>query len=81
MNPKELKKKSEKDLQQLIDEKRERIRQLRFTIASGKVKNVREIRALKRDIARILTALNNKENQKEEKASLETNKKEEIKNK
>ena len=61
MDFKELKNKKEKDLEKLIEEKRERIRQLRFAIASGKVKNVREMRNLRKDIARILTILNNKE--------------------
>lgn len=79
MNPKELKNKSEKELQQLIGERRERIRQLRFAIASGKVKNVREIRMLKREIARALTFLNNKEDIRPKEFSKVSEKKE-IKN-
>ena len=46
-----------RDLQRLLQEKRERLRQLRFDLAGGKVKNVREIRETKKDIARILTFL------------------------
>ena len=44
-------------LQKLLQEKRERLRILKFDLASGKVKNVREIRGIKKDIARILTLL------------------------
>jgi large subunit ribosomal protein L29 len=54
----EFKQKSEKDLKKILRDSRERLRQLRFNLASGKVKNVREIRKLKKDIARILTILN-----------------------
>lgn len=60
MKIKELKQKSEKDLQGLLQEDRERLRQLKFDLSAGKVKNVREVRSIKKDIARILTILNNK---------------------
>lgn len=53
----ELSQKPKNELQTLLSEKRERLRQLRFNISSGKVKNVREIRIIKKDIARILTIL------------------------
>lgn len=53
----ELSQKPKNELQALLSEKRERLRQLRFNISSGKVKNVREIRIIKKDIARILTLL------------------------
>jgi len=53
----ELSQKPKNELQDLLSEKRERLRQLRFSISSGKVKNVREIRMIKKDIARILTIL------------------------
>ena len=36
---------------------REHLRNLRFDLAAGKVKNVRAIRELKKEIARILTVL------------------------
>ncbi len=48
------------ELQRNLSEKRERLRQLRFDLASGKIKNVGEIREIKRDIARIITILKNK---------------------
>jgi len=53
----ELRQKPKNELQTLLLEKRERLRVLRFDLASGKVKNVREIRQIKKDIARILTLL------------------------
>ncbi|KPJ54912.1 hypothetical protein AMJ47_02470 [Parcubacteria bacterium DG_72] len=55
----EIKRKSKKELQKTLKELRERLRQLRFDLAAGKVKNIREIRAIKKDIARILTWLRN----------------------
>ena len=57
MKIKELSQKPKKELETLLSEKRERLRQLRFNISSGKVKNIREIREIKKDIARILTIL------------------------
>lgn len=53
----ELRQKSKEELQKLLQENREKLRQLRFDLMAGKVKNVREIRMIKKDIARILTLL------------------------
>ncbi|MBU2544840.1 50S ribosomal protein L29 [Patescibacteria group bacterium] len=58
MKAKELKQKNEKELQKLLQEDREKLRQLKFDLSAGKVKNVREIRKIKKDIARIMTILN-----------------------
>lgn len=57
MEIKELQHKSKAELLKLLTEKREKLRQLRFDLAGGKIKNVREIRETKKDIARILTLL------------------------
>jgi len=57
MKTSEVRQKSRAELQKLLQDNRERLRQLRFDLAAGKVKNVREIRHLKKDIARILTIL------------------------
>jgi large subunit ribosomal protein L29 len=57
MKTKEFKSKPQKELSQILLEKRERLRILRFDLASGKVKNVREVRQTRKDIARILTLL------------------------
>ena len=56
----ELRQKSKEELQRFLQEKREKLRILRFDLASGKVKNVREIREIKKDIARIITLLKEK---------------------
>ncbi len=53
----ELRQGPKEDLKKVLDEKRERLRQLRFDLVSGKVKNVKEIREAKKDIARIQTLL------------------------
>ncbi len=57
MKIRELREKSKMELQKLLIENREKLRQLKFDLASGKVKNVRVIRGLKKDIARVLTCL------------------------
>jgi len=56
----ELREKTKGQLEKLLIKKRDRLRALRFDLASGRVKNVREIRTLKRDIARTLTILKSK---------------------
>ena len=57
MKATELKKKSKKELNKLLLDSRERLRVLRFDLALGRVKNVKEIGRFKKDIARILTIL------------------------
>ncbi|MEK9180085.1 MAG: 50S ribosomal protein L29 [Patescibacteria group bacterium] len=54
----ELKSKPLPELQKLAKESRERLRELKFNLAAGKVKNVKELHALKRNIARISTFIN-----------------------
>ncbi len=58
MKIRELRRKTEKELKDTIINLREKLRDLRFNLAGGKVKNIREIRHTKKDIARILTLLN-----------------------
>lgn len=57
MKIKELRQKSKDDLEKILEEDREKLRQLRFDLASGKIKNVKEVLNLKKKIARILTIL------------------------
>jgi large subunit ribosomal protein L29 len=52
--------KSEAELQQLLREKREVLRKFYFNLGSGKMKNTKEARQLRRDIARILTIIKQK---------------------
>ena len=58
---KELRQKSKIELEKILKEDKEKIRGLRFNLAEGKVKNVRDIRKIKKEIARILT-IKEKEN-------------------
>ena len=58
MKIKELKEKAIDDLRVLLRESKEKLRRLKFDLAAGKVKNVREIRSIKKEIARILTIIN-----------------------
>ena len=55
MKTKELQSKTEPELRRMLSEHRAKLQQLRFDLAGGKVKNVREIRNTRKDIARILT--------------------------
>lgn len=56
----ELRQKTEKEIKQMLQTLREKSRQLRFDLSAGKVKNVKELREVKKDIAKILTILNEK---------------------
>lgn len=58
MRTSELKQMTKGDLFKKIKDDRERLRQLRFDLAAGKVKNVREIRQIKKEVAKIMTLLN-----------------------
>lgn len=58
MEFKELKKKTEKELQTMLAESREKLRIARFKDANKQLKNVREIRTMRAVIANVLTLLN-----------------------
>lgn len=58
MKNKELRLKNEEELKILLGESQKKLRDLRFTLKAGKIKNTKEIKLLKKDIARILTILN-----------------------
>lgn len=60
MKAKELKDKNGEELASLLFEKRENVRKVRFDISAKQVKNTRSLRKDKRDIARILTLINQK---------------------
>ncbi|MDD4531348.1 MAG: 50S ribosomal protein L29 [Candidatus Pacebacteria bacterium] len=61
MKSKDLAIKTKEELMKLIDEKRKRIEDVRFKAVSGGIKNVKEMREDKKDIARIMTELNKKQ--------------------
>jgi ribosomal protein L29 len=60
MEYKEFKNKSESELHRLLSEMRDKLRDARFKDASKQLKDVRDIRVIKKTIARILTLLNKK---------------------
>jgi large subunit ribosomal protein L29 len=53
----ELRQKSKEELQRILEDNQKKLRQLRFDLVAGKVKNVRANRMIKKEIARILTLL------------------------
>ena len=57
MEIKELKSKSEEELELSLKELREKSRKLKFDLAEKKLKNVREISLTRKTIAKILTIL------------------------
>ena len=59
MKMKEITTKTATDLNKMLVEKREALRVFRFGAAGAKTKNVKEGRAIRKDIARVLTALKN----------------------
>jgi large subunit ribosomal protein L29 len=52
-----LREKNINELKKLLEEKRELVRKMRFDIAAKQVKNHREYRKAKKEVARILTIL------------------------
>jgi len=57
MKNEELKQKTKEELIYLLDASRRKLKDLRFDLKSGKVKNVRIILDVKKEIARIQTIL------------------------
>lgn len=57
VNRKELRARSNQELEREIAGLKDKLRQSRFELASGRVKNIREIRTVKRQIARLNTIL------------------------
>lgn len=60
MKNKELVSKTKDELMKVMDDKKKRIEDIRFKSVSGAIKNVKELREDKKDIARILTIVNKK---------------------
>lgn len=56
---KDLIKKTPKELQTLLKEKQTALRAFRFSVAGSNARNVKEGSVLRKDIARIMTILNN----------------------
>ncbi len=54
----ELREKNNGELKKLLTDKREAVRKLRFDLTSKQIKNNQDLRKNKKDIARILTLIN-----------------------
>lgn len=48
------------ELEKFVRDSREKLRSMKFDLAAGKVKNVRDLRELRKDIARALTFMKGK---------------------
>ena len=57
---KELKLKSAADLQKILNSSREKLRELKFKVSQNQLKNVREIRNLRKKTAKVITLINQK---------------------
>ncbi|PLX26356.1 50S ribosomal protein L29 [Candidatus Parcubacteria bacterium] len=68
MKIKELRKLDINKLNEALAETRNQSRELRFSIANNQLKAVRQLRAAKKEIARILTVLNEKRSESEAKS-------------
>ena len=60
MKFKDLQKKETKDLQKVLGELREKLQDLRFKVANNQLKNIREIREVKKNISHTLFLLGQK---------------------
>lgn len=60
MDIKEMREKETKELSHLLSDLRKKLDDLNFKVAQKQLKNVREVRNIKRDIARVLTVLKGK---------------------
>ncbi len=56
----EMEQKSKSELKEMLEKSREDLRQLYFDLAAGKVKSIKDLRLTRKNIARILTVLNQK---------------------
>ena len=61
MKIKEIREKNQKELEKNLRELRNKLTKIKFDISGKQMKNHREIRKVKKDISRILTVLNLRE--------------------
>lgn len=57
----ELRNKSVEELRNFVDRKKDELRNARFKLTSGKISNVSEGKKIKKDIARALSIINEKQ--------------------
>lgn len=61
---KELKSRDPRELSKMLIQEQSKLRELRFKLAGAQVKNVQEIKVVKKNVARILTTINQNSNLK-----------------
>ncbi len=71
MRAEELREKSERELHELLREKREALSNLRFKRVTDVIEDSSQFDKTKRDIARILTVLNEREGEEEQESEAE----------
>lgn len=57
MDIKEIKNKSVAELNHLLGDSRTKLAELKFKVSQNQLKNLREVRTIKKDIAKVLTVL------------------------
>ena len=62
MKTKELREKSDKELQNMVKAEKEKLKKLRFSLSSRQLKNYNAIENTKKNIAKALTVLKEKSN-------------------
>ncbi len=60
MDIEEIKQKTKEELMVILETSRKKLRDLRFDLIAGKVKNIKSVHGTRKDIARILTVLKEK---------------------
>ncbi|OGZ32918.1 MAG: 50S ribosomal protein L29 [Candidatus Portnoybacteria bacterium RBG_13_40_8] len=67
MKIRELRQRPRKELKENLVSLKDKLRELRFNLAGGKVKNIKEVHQTKKTIARILTLIKEDEQSKQSK--------------
>ena len=67
LDTKDLREKNESELQKLLDKTREKLSKVSIEVMQGKTKNTSQAKFLRKDIARIMTVLNENKVEKEQK--------------
>jgi len=58
---KELRNKDKKELTRMLQEQREKLREYRFNVNANQLKNIKSLNRVKKQVARILTIIKEKE--------------------
>ena len=67
MKMKEIREKSDPELKRLLQSQKEKLRSLRFKVSQKQLKDVRQLREVKRDVARLNTETKRRQQQPKKK--------------